>query len=82
MIQLYKMAWRDLGRNRRRTFFSMLALAVGLGLLIFIASFIAGEYRGAMQTSIKLQSGHLLRVLSLTKQGRILGITREHLKKA
>ena len=24
MIQLYKMAWRDLGRNRRRTFFSML----------------------------------------------------------
>jgi ABC-type lipoprotein release transport system permease subunit len=59
MIQLYKMAWRDLGRNRRRTFFSMLALAVGVALLIFMASFIAGEMRGAMQTSIKLQTGHL-----------------------
>ncbi len=59
MIQLYKMAWRDLGRNRRRTFFSMLALAFGVALLIFMASFIAGEMRGAMQTSIKLQSGHL-----------------------
>jgi ABC-type lipoprotein release transport system permease subunit len=59
MIQLYKMAWRDLGRNRRRTFFSMLALGVGVALLIFMASFIAGEMRGAMQTSIKLQTGHL-----------------------
>jgi ABC-type lipoprotein release transport system permease subunit len=59
MIQLYKMAWRDLGRNRRRTFFSMLALAFGVALLIFMASFIAGEMRGALQTSIKLQSGHL-----------------------
>jgi ABC-type lipoprotein release transport system permease subunit len=59
MIQLYKMALRDLGRNRRRTFFSMLALAVGVALLIFMASFIAGEMRGAMQTSIKLQTGHL-----------------------
>ena len=38
MIQLYKMAWRDLGRNRRRTFFSILALAVGVGLLLFMAS--------------------------------------------
>jgi ABC-type lipoprotein release transport system permease subunit len=59
MIQLYRMAWRDLGRNRRRTFFSMLALAFGVALLIFMASFIAGEMRGAMQTSIKLQTGHL-----------------------
>jgi ABC-type lipoprotein release transport system permease subunit len=59
MIQLYKMAWRDLGRNRRRTFFSMLALAVGVALLVFMASFVAGEMRGALQTSIKLQSGHL-----------------------
>jgi putative ABC transport system permease protein len=59
MIQLYKMAWRDLGRNRRRTFFSMLALAIGVALLLFMASFIAGEMRGALQSAIKLQSGHL-----------------------
>jgi ABC-type lipoprotein release transport system permease subunit len=59
MIQLYKMAWRDLGRNRRRTFFSMLALAFGVALLIFMASFVTGEMRGAMQSAIKLQSGHL-----------------------
>ena len=59
MVQLYKMAWRDLGRNRRRTLFSMLALAFGVALLVFMASFLAGEMRGSLQTAIKLQSGHL-----------------------
>jgi ABC-type lipoprotein release transport system permease subunit len=53
------MAFRDLGRNRRRTFFSMLALAMGLALLITMASFINGEMNNAMDTTIRLQSGHL-----------------------
>jgi ABC-type lipoprotein release transport system permease subunit len=59
MIQLYKMAFRDLGRNRRRSFFSALALGIGVALLLFIAAVIQGEMRGAMENSIKLQSGHL-----------------------
>ncbi|MBN1146578.1 MAG: ABC transporter permease [Anaerolineales bacterium] len=59
MIQLFRMAFRDLGRNRRRTFFSILALAMGLALLILMASFIHGEMDGAMDTTIQLQSGHL-----------------------
>ena len=59
MMQLYKMAFRDLGRNRRRSFFSALALAIGLALLLFMAAVINGEMRGALETSIKLQSGHL-----------------------
>jgi ABC-type lipoprotein release transport system permease subunit len=53
------MAFRDLGRNRRRTFFSVLALAMGLALLILMASFIKGEMDNAMDTTIQLQSGHL-----------------------
>ena len=59
MIQLYKMAFRDLGRNRRRAFFSALALAIGVALLLLMASVIAGELRSSMETSIRLQSGHL-----------------------
>ncbi len=59
MIQLFRMAFRDLGRNRRRTFFSVLALAMGLALLILMASFIKGEMDNAMDTTIQLQSGHL-----------------------
>ncbi|MCX7683346.1 MAG: ABC transporter permease [Anaerolineae bacterium] len=59
MIQLYKMAWRNLGRNRRRTFFSMLALACGVALLLFMAAFVAGEMRDSLQSAIRLHSGHL-----------------------
>lgn len=59
MIQLYKMALRDLGRNRRRSFFSALALALGLAILLFMASVFTGELRGSTESSIKLSSGHL-----------------------
>jgi len=59
MIQLIKMAYRDLGRNRRRSFFSALALGIGLALLLLMASVIQGEMRSSMDMSIQLQSGHL-----------------------
>jgi len=53
------MAFRDLGRNRRRSFFSSLALAMGLALLLLMAAFIRGEMGSAMESSIRLQTGHL-----------------------
>jgi ABC-type lipoprotein release transport system permease subunit len=59
MIQLFKMAFRDLGRNRRRTFFSALAVAMGLALLLLVASFIQGEMGSAINLAIRLQSGHV-----------------------
>lgn len=59
MLPLYRLAWRNLGRNRRRTFFSMLALGLGVMVLLFMAAFVAGEIRGALDSAIRLQSGHL-----------------------
>jgi ABC-type lipoprotein release transport system permease subunit len=59
MIQLFKMAFRDLGRNRRRSFFSSLALGLGLALLLLMAAFIHGEMTSAIDSTIRLQSGHL-----------------------
>ncbi|MBL8097200.1 MAG: ABC transporter permease [Anaerolineales bacterium] len=59
MLHLISMAWRDLGRNRRRSFFSALALAIALALLLFMASVVQGEMRDAMNASIRLESGHL-----------------------
>jgi ABC-type lipoprotein release transport system permease subunit len=58
MIQLLKMAYRDLGRNKRRSFFSALALGMGLSLLLLMASVIRGEMGAAVDSTIKLQSGH------------------------
>ena len=59
MIQILKMAFRDLGRNRRRSFFSALAVAIGLALLILMASVIEGEMGSAIESAIQLQSGHI-----------------------
>ena len=59
MITLFKMALRDLGRNRRRSFFSSLALGIGLALLLLMAAVIRGEMDSAMDSTIRLQSGHV-----------------------
>jgi ABC-type lipoprotein release transport system permease subunit len=53
------MALRDLGRNRRRSFFSALAVGLSLALLLLMAAVVKGEYGSAIDTTIRLQSGHL-----------------------
>lgn len=59
MIRLFKIAFRDLGRNKRRSFFSSLALGIGLALLLLMAGIVEGEYGSAFERAIHLQSGHL-----------------------
>lgn len=53
------MAFRDLGRNKRRSLLSTLAVSMGTALLLFLAATIRGEMGGAMDNSIRLQTGHL-----------------------
>ncbi len=59
MFSLWKIAVRDLLRNRRRTLLTLLAVVIGVTLLIFVASFYQGIYDGSLEMSIQLQSSHL-----------------------
>ncbi|MBL8102713.1 MAG: ABC transporter permease [Anaerolineales bacterium] len=59
MMNYLKIAYRNLGRHRRRTFLSALALAMGTALLMFIAAFFQGEMRSSMETTLRLDSGHI-----------------------
>lgn len=59
MYQAFKLAFRNLGRNRTRSLLSSLAVGVGMALLLLMVSVLEGEMRGALQNTIKLQSGHL-----------------------
>ncbi len=59
MMQILKMAFRDLGRNRRRSFFSALAVGGGLALLILMSSVVEGEMGSALESAINLQTGHI-----------------------
>ncbi|MGA2819551.1 MAG: ABC transporter permease [Anaerolineales bacterium] len=59
MLQLYRMAYRNLNRNRRRSVLSALAVSLGLALLLLIAAVLRGEIQGSIQSSINLVTGEL-----------------------
>jgi ABC-type lipoprotein release transport system permease subunit len=48
---------RGLGRNQRRSFLSLLAVA--LGLLILLNGYIAGVLEDSLQNGIRLETGHV-----------------------
>ncbi|MDP1544485.1 MAG: ABC transporter permease [Anaerolineales bacterium] len=58
-MNYFKMAYRNLGRHRRRSALSALALGLGTALLMFVAAFFEGEMRGSMETTLRLNTGHL-----------------------
>ena len=59
MINILKMAFRDLGRNRRRSLFSALALGIGLALLLMMAGVLTWEIQNSLDQTIRLVSGNL-----------------------
>src|SRR5688500_20375105 len=59
MIQVFKLAYRDVGRNKTRSLLSSLAVGVGMALLLLMVSVREGEMSGALQNTIRLQCGDL-----------------------
>jgi ABC-type lipoprotein release transport system permease subunit len=59
IFKFWVIAYRDLGRNRRRTIFTLSAVALGLALLILVSGYIAGVIGGSVQNSIRLRTGHV-----------------------
>jgi ABC-type lipoprotein release transport system permease subunit len=57
--KLWVIAYRDLGRNRRRSGLTMLAVALGLAVLILMSGYIAGMVDSSISDSILLNSGHV-----------------------
>ena len=59
LTKLWVIAYRDLGRNRRRTLLTLTAVALGLMLLIFFSGYIAGMIKGVVENGIRLKTGHV-----------------------
>ena len=59
MFQTFKLAYRNVGRNKTRSLLSSLAVGIGMALLLLMAAVLEGEMKGALQNTIRLQSGHL-----------------------
>jgi ABC-type lipoprotein release transport system permease subunit len=57
--KLWLIAYRDLGRNKRRSVLTLAAVALGMGLLIVMSGLIKGAVDGSVANAIRLQTGHL-----------------------
>lgn len=58
-MMLLKTAWRNIGRNRRRSVLSALAIGFAFGLLVFSMSLQRGSYADMIQNTVRVQTGHL-----------------------
>lgn len=59
LSKLWVIAYRDLGRHRRRSVFTLMAVALGLALLFMMSGLISGMMTDSLQNSIRLRTGHL-----------------------
>ena len=59
MILFLKIAWRNILRNRYRSFITVLAVAIGFSSLIFIRAFVDGAHYQMIENYTDLVSGHI-----------------------
>jgi ABC-type lipoprotein release transport system permease subunit len=59
MFRLWRIAVRDLARNKRRSALTLFAVMMGLALIIVLHGFEMGSIQGAIENNIRVQSGHV-----------------------
>jgi ABC-type lipoprotein release transport system permease subunit len=59
MFKLWRIAVRDLGRNKRRSALTLIAVMMGLALVIALHGFEMGAIQGMVDDNIRVQTGHV-----------------------
>lgn len=55
---IIRVSWRSIWRNRRRTWITLSAIALGLALAVFVISFAEGVYNQLIDDATRMQGGH------------------------
>jgi len=56
---IFGFAWKNIWRNKRRTLFTLVAIAFGIMSVVFAKSYIAGVMTSSTEAIIKTQIGHI-----------------------
>lgn len=59
MAGLVRIAIRDIGRNRRRSAATLIAMLLGVGMLVVAAGYMEGTYSGMIEDNVRVQTSHL-----------------------
>ncbi|MCU0286516.1 MAG: ABC transporter permease [Acidobacteria bacterium] len=59
MKNIFKFAWRNTWRNKKRTYFTLLSVAFGVMVVTFLTSYTTGILNSAGEEMIKTQIGHI-----------------------
>jgi ABC-type lipoprotein release transport system permease subunit len=59
MFKLWRIAVRDVGRNKRRSGLTLIAVALGLALVIALHGLEIGAMEGSIENNIRVQSSHV-----------------------
>ena len=57
-MELFRMGWRNLRRNRRRTALNVVALAIGIAIMIVTVAWVRGYFTSLFEGIIELDTGH------------------------
>ena len=59
MVNLPKLAWRNIQRNRRRTVITAAAIIVGVTMMIIVNGIVTGMLERTIANSVELETGHI-----------------------
>jgi ABC-type lipoprotein release transport system permease subunit len=59
MYRLWRIAVRDLRRNKRRSALTMIAVMLGLALVIALHSYEMGAMKTSIKNNIRVETGHV-----------------------
>lgn len=58
-MQIIKLAWRSIWRNRRRTIITVVSMVLGLVIAIFFIAFAEGVYSKMTDSAVRMLGGHV-----------------------